>query len=130
MTGLDANVLIRLFAQDDPAQTAIARRVLERFTEGDPGFISLVAMTETVWVLNRVYGMSMIQVVEAVEGLLQTESVVVQNAEEVFIAVHAVQEGLGGFADVLIAALGHWAGCNTTLTFDVKASRLEGFTRL
>jgi predicted nucleic-acid-binding protein len=130
MTGLDANVLVRLFAGDHVAQTAVARRILESLTEGDPGFISLVAMTEMVWVLNRVYGMPMIEVVEVVEGLLQTESLLVQNAEEVFLAVRAVQAGTGGFADALIASLGRWAGCDTTLTFDVKASRLDGFTRV
>ena len=34
---------------------------------------------------------------------------------------------LHGFADALIAALGSWAGCSSTFTFDRKASRLLGF---
>jgi len=31
------------------------------------------------------------------------------------------------FPDALIGALGLWAGCSSTLTFDRKASRLPGF---
>jgi predicted nucleic-acid-binding protein len=30
-------------------------------------------------------------------------------------------------ADALIGAVGAWAGCDSTLTFDKKAGRLAGF---
>jgi predicted nucleic-acid-binding protein len=130
MTGLDANILVRFVIGDDASQFAIAKRTMESFTEDDPGFISLVALAETVWVLGRVYGVPSLEVADVVQGLLQSESLVVQNAEEVYLAVRSVRAGTGRFADALIAALGQWAGCDTTLTFDVKASRLEGFTRV
>jgi len=130
MTGLDANILVRLVIEDDASQSAVAKRMMERFTEDDPGFISLVALVETVWVLGRIYGVPSLEVAGVVEGLLQAESLVVQNADEVYLAVRSVQMGTGNFADLLIAALGRWAGCETTLTFDVKASRLDGFTRV
>jgi predicted nucleic-acid-binding protein len=52
MTGLDANILVRYFAQDDPIQSRVATEIIEdRLTEADPGLISLVAIAETVWVL-------------------------------------------------------------------------------
>ena len=48
MIGLDTNVLVRYMAQDDPIQAKIATDLIERrLTESDPGFISIVAMTET-----------------------------------------------------------------------------------
>jgi predicted nucleic-acid-binding protein len=34
------------------------------------------------------------------------------------------------FADALISALGTWAGCEATLTFDHKATRIPGIRLL
>ncbi len=54
MIGLDTNVLIRYLAQDDPVQSAKATEIIERqLTEESPGFVSVVAMAEIAWVLER-----------------------------------------------------------------------------
>lgn len=59
MIGLDRNVLVRYLAQDDAVQARLATQLIERqLTQARPGFISLVTMVETVWVLDRVYGLS------------------------------------------------------------------------
>ncbi len=128
MIGLDTNVVVRYLAQDDPVQSAKATQIFERrLTEQEPGFISLVTMVETVWVLDRVYGLTAREIAQAVERMLQADTLVVQNEQEVFIAVVALKSGRGSFADALVGALGAWAGCNSTLTFDKKAGRLSGF---
>src|SRR5262249_15163786 len=58
MIGLDTNILVRYLAQDDPIQSPQATEIIERrLSEGNPGFISIVAMAETVWVLDRAYGL-------------------------------------------------------------------------
>jgi predicted nucleic-acid-binding protein len=129
MIGLDTNVLVRYFAQDDPVQSATAIRLIEhRLTEDEPGYISLVTLAETVWVLRRHYRLGAPDVAQIVQGLLEAPVVVVQSAAEVLVALTAVQEGRGSFSDVLIGALGARAGCSTTLTFDRKAARLPGFS--
>jgi predicted nucleic-acid-binding protein len=128
MTGLDTNILVRYFAQDDPVQSKAATQIIERRLTGDePGFVSLVTMVETVWVLSRVYGLPDREVAAVVEGMLQADTLVVQNEQEVFTAVAALRAGHGSFADALVGALGGWAGCASTLTFDRKAARLDGF---
>ena len=128
MIGLDTNVLVRYLAQDDPVQSQHATHIIERhLTEDDPGFISLVTTVETVWVLERVYGMSTGEIASCLERVLQAEALSVQNEQEVFTAMLAIKTGKGSFADVLIASLGTWAGCRSTLTFDRKAGRLKGF---
>jgi len=54
MIGLDTNILVRYLAQDDPIQSPKATEIIERrLTEETPGFVSIVAMIETVWVLDR-----------------------------------------------------------------------------
>src|SRR5271170_2767142 len=128
MTGLDTNVLVRYFAQDDPIQSRKATEIIERrFTEEEPGFISLVTMVETVWVLSGIYTLSDPEIVTVVEQMLQADTLVIQNEREVFIAAMALKTGRGSFADALIAALGKWTGCISTLTFDKKAGQLGEF---
>jgi predicted nucleic-acid-binding protein len=128
MIGLDTNVLVRYLAQDDPAQSPKATELIERrLTEDVPGSISVVAMAETAWVLERAYGLADQEIAAVIEGVLQAEVLVVENEQEVFTAMIALKTGRGSFADGLIGALGAKAGCYRTLTFDRRAQRLSGF---
>jgi len=128
MTGLDTNILIRYLAQDDPIQSPLATDIIEfRLTEENPGFISIVALVEMVWVLDRAYGLEDQEIAAALEHILQADTFVIQNEQEVFTATVALKEGNGSFADALIGALGSRAGCARTLTFDKTALRLPGF---
>ena len=131
MIGLDTNLLVRHLAQDDPVQSPKATEVIEsKLTPDNPGFVSIVAMVEIVWVLDRAYGLSAPQMATAIERMLQAETLVVECEQEVFTAAMALKEERGSFADALIAALGARAGCSHTLTFDRKAARLPGFRLL
>jgi predicted nucleic-acid-binding protein len=128
MIGLDTNILVRYLTQDDRLQSAKANAIIERrLTEETPGFVSIVVMVETVWVLDRAYGLSAQKIAAAVERVLQTDVLVIENEQEVFTAMIALKEGQGSFADSVIAELGLKAGCSCTLTFDHKAARLRGF---
>ncbi len=131
MIGLDTKVLVRYLAQDDPVQSLRATEIVEhRLTEDNPGFISIVAIVETVWVLDRAYGLTGHEIAAAIERTLEADVFVVENEQEVFTAMIALKEGRGSFADALIAALGARAGCVGTLTFDRTAVRLPGFELL
>ncbi|MCU1314607.1 MAG: hypothetical protein JWM54_2364 [Acidobacteriaceae bacterium] len=128
MIGLDTNILVRYLAQDDAMQSRKATQIFEhRLTEANPGFLSLVTMVEAAWVLERAYRMSHLEIAAAIERILQADSLVVQNEQEVFTAMTVVKAGRGTFADALIAAINAWAGCRVTLSFDKKASRLAHF---
>jgi len=128
MIGLDTNILVRYLTQDDPTQSLKATEIIERrLTEEKPGVVSIVAMVETVWVLEHAYGLTPPEIVRAVERILQTEVLLVEDEQEVFTAMIALKNGQGSFADAVIAALGAKRGCSRTLTFDRKALRLPGF---
>ncbi|AXC10791.1 hypothetical protein ACPOL_1445 [Acidisarcina polymorpha] len=87
MIGFDTNVLVRYLAHDDPVQSRKATEVIEgRLTGEAPGFVSLVTLVETVWVLGRVYDLSGKERAAVVERLLQADTLVVQNEQEVFTA--------------------------------------------
>jgi predicted nucleic-acid-binding protein len=128
MIGLDTNVLIRYLAQDDPGQSRRATEIIERrLSPLNPGFLSVVALAEMAWVHDRAYGLPDRDIAAAIERVLQTDVLVVDNEQEVFAAMIALKEGRGSFADALIGALGAKAGCSATLTFDQRALRLPGF---
>jgi len=128
MIGLDSNVVVRYLVQDDPVQSRRATEVIERrLSTQNPGFISVVTIAETVWVLDRAYRFSDENIVAAIERTLQTDVLVVEREQEVFAAMTALKEARGSFADALIGGLGARAGCSATLTFDRRAARLPDF---
>ena len=127
MIGLDTNILVRYLVQDDPVQSAKATELIERrLTPDNPGFISIVAMVETVWVLDRSYGFAAQEIAATVERILEAETLAVENEREVFTAMISLKDGRM-FADAIIGALGRKAGCSYTFTFDRKALRLPEF---
>jgi predicted nucleic-acid-binding protein len=128
MIGLDTNILTRYPTEDDSVEAARATEILERrLTPKNPGFVSVVAMVETVCVLDRAYDLTAHEIAATVERLLQVEVLAIENEQEVFTAVVALKQGRGSFGDALIAELGVRAGCTRTLTFDQKAARHPGF---
>jgi predicted nucleic-acid-binding protein len=128
LIGIETNILVRYLAQDDPVQSPRATQIIEQLlTEDSPGFISLVTIAETVWVLDRIYGMSEVEIASAVERMLQADALLIQNEQEVFTAMIAFKTRAASFSDALIAALGSWAGCSSTLTFDRKVARVKDF---
>jgi predicted nucleic-acid-binding protein len=128
MIGLDTNILVRYLTQDDPVQSVKATKILERrLTPKNPGFVSVVVIVETVWVLDRAYGLAAPEIAATVERLLQVEVLMIEDEQEVFTAMIALKQGRASFADALIAELAARAGCTRTLTFDQKAARLSSF---
>jgi predicted nucleic-acid-binding protein len=115
MIGLDTNILVRFITQDDPQQSILANEIFR------------TRLAETSWVLGRSYRLSDVEVAAAIERVLQTDNLVVENEQAVFAAMIALKEGLGTFADALIGALGANAGFRHTLTFDRGAKRLLDF---
>jgi predicted nucleic-acid-binding protein len=100
---------------------------IERQRTEKLGFLGVVAMVETAWVLDRACGLAADEIAAAIEHTLQADVLVVENEQEIFTAMIALREGHGSFADALIGRLDARAGCTHTLTFDQKAARLADF---
>jgi predicted nucleic-acid-binding protein len=129
--GLDSNVLVRYVAQDEPRQSARASRLLEdELTTDRPGFVSLVALAETAWVLESAYAADRATVLRVVRGLLAAANLRVQEPEAVALAADDVESTAIDFGDALIARVARSHGCAHTLTFDRRAARQRGFQAL
>jgi predicted nucleic-acid-binding protein len=130
MVGLDTNVLVRYVAQDDPRQSAAASRLIEALSPAEPGFITMVVLVESVWVMEDVYGATRDRLGEVVQALLEAQSLVVESAESVWRALASFRKGKADFADCLIARVCAAQGCTVTWTFDKAAARDAGMRLL
>jgi predicted nucleic-acid-binding protein len=126
MIGLDTNVLVRYVAQDDPKQSPKATALIESLSDTDPGFISLVAVVELVWVMQGCYQATKDEVVAILEKLLRVRTFKVENAEIVLRALHVYARSNADFADCLIERSADAANCMHTMTFDSKAAKNAG----
>ena len=130
MIGLDTNVLVRYLTQDDPDQAARATRIVEQeLSEDTPGFIGLVVLVETVWVLQRLYRASAEEIRDTVIDLLGSRNIVVENRDVVTRALALSRQNSCGFADAIIAASAFKAGCDKVISFDRGAVH-AGMTRV
>jgi predicted nucleic-acid-binding protein len=125
---LDTNVIVRYIMQDDEKQSASASRVIDSLTDLQPGFVPLVALVELSWVLSSAYGLQRPQVELALEGLLRTRELVIDQSVVVWRALRTFRDGNADFADCVIASAAVAAGCDRIMTFDRKAARDCGMT--
>ncbi len=128
MIGLDTNVILRCFVDDDPNQARQARQfVADRCTRESPGFIDRVALCELVWVLSRGHRFDRTKAADIVSRLLDSSEIVLEDSDAVRAALRTFMTRSIDFADALIGEVNRSRGCVATATFDRKAVKLEGF---
>ena len=126
MTGVDTNVLVRYLVRDDLQQAEAARALLEALTPEQPGFICREVIIETVWVLERPYGLTRNQIADLLEELISTDSLVFEAADDIARAAFRYRQGGVDFADLMILAAAGRAGAIPLYTFDRRLARLDG----
>jgi predicted nucleic-acid-binding protein len=131
MIGLDTNVLVRYFAQDDVEQARKATALMESLSADRPGYVSQVALVELVWVLGRCYGVGREQMEDILDAMIGTKELVVEEADTVRKALRVfAASAKADFADCLIGRSAYVAGCEYTATFDVAAAKAAGMQLL
>ena len=126
MTALDTNVIIRYLVADVPDQAKAARSLIEQLTPDNPGFICREVVIETAWVLERSYRFPRSRIAEALMDLAASDSLVVENAEDVVAAAHRYRQGGVGFSGLMILAAAEWAKALPLYTFDRRLGRVRG----
>ncbi len=127
MIGVDTNVIVRFLAQDDDVQSPTATRFMSRLSRERPGFVSAVVLAEVSWVLSRAYKVSRDDLAEAIEGLLRSAELMIENADAAYRALSRYQASKSvEFADALIAQIALVAGADEVVTFDQTAASQLG----
>ena len=130
MLALDTNVLVRYLAQDDVKQSAAATRLIEqRLSPTERGFVSLVALLETVWVMQSRYAADTALIAGILSDLLDTSVLELQDAAAVRAALPRYRVGGVDLHDCLIVGLAEQRGAHV-VTFDAKAAKRLGMELL
>ncbi|MCD9122919.1 type II toxin-antitoxin system VapC family toxin [Cupriavidus sp. UGS-1] len=130
MIGIDTNVLVRYFAQDDPLQSPVASALLEGLSPERRGYVPIVALVELVWVMTRRFEVKRNGIAAIVQGILESRELVVESPETVRKALQSYATSTADFADCLIERTCHAAACEWVATFDAAAARTPGFRLL
>ena len=126
MRAVDTNVLVRLFARDDPRQTVAAETYV-----ANGAWVPQLALAEATWVLSAVYGLKAPAIATAVDMLLNHKDLTLQESEVVANALEQFRKRPAlGFSDCLMLEVARKAGHVPLGTFDRRLAKLEGTARL
>jgi predicted nucleic-acid-binding protein len=127
MIGIDTNILLRLWLNDDPAQS---KRIDQLLSEhgGSPGslLVTDVVLVEAVWTLKSAFEQDKHAQLIAVGSLLEETAFAFEDREAVAAALTLFESGSRGFADCLVVAKHARQGCDFTATFDRGMRKLPG----
>ncbi len=126
MRAVDTNVLIRLITRDDARQAAAADAFIEQ-----GAWVSVLVLTEAMWVLSAVYDRGPSQLLTALEMLLDHKSLTLQEPAVVgdALALFRSRPALG-FSDCLLLQLARKNGHLPLGTFDRNLAKVEGTLKL
>ena len=127
MIGIDTNILLRLWLNDDPAQNKRIDALLAEHG-GMPGslLVTDVVLVEAVWTLRSAFDQDKDAQLIAVRSLLEETAFAFEDREAVAAALSLFEAGSCGFADCLVVAKHTRQGCDFTATFDRGMRRLPG----
>ena len=126
MRAVDTNVLVRLITRDDARQAAAADEFVEK-----GAWVSILALAETMWVLDAVYERGVKDIATAVDMLLSHEHLTLQDSDAVAAALGRFRaKPAAGFSDCLLLETARKAGHLPLGTFDRRLGALDGTERL
>lgn len=131
MPSLDTNVILRYLVEDDPRQTRVAQRYIEKHAAaGNSLFLGTSVILETEWVLRSVYEFTKEQIIEVFVGLLEAREMAFQDEASLERAIHRYRELSIDFADCLHVATAETFNKLPFATFEKKARDIDGFETL
>ncbi len=126
MRAVDTNVLVRLITRDDARQAALA----DAFVESG-AWVSILALAEATWVLQKLYDRTAAELAAAIGVLLDHKDLTMQDPEAVAAALDLFRKRPAlGFSDCLMLELARKAGHLPIGTFDRDLGKVEGVQKL
>lgn len=124
MIGIDTNVLVRIFIEDNTIQTHKALKLIK----GQKNvFVSAIVFCETVWVLESRYHFNKKQLIEIIERILKIHELQIEYNDAMWLAFHEYQHTRADFADCVISSIAKLYGCESVATFDKNAAKSKNF---
>lgn len=118
MIAIDTNVIVRIVANDDPVQEGIARALVN----GNPVFVSLIALVEAAWVLSARDSRGKAWVAADLKAFVALDTVELELRDWALWALDRYQEG-HDLADMILLVTARDQA--SFATFDRKLARRE-----
>jgi predicted nucleic-acid-binding protein len=128
MIGLDTNVLLRLFVDDDAGQSERARRHVGAATAYEPCLINSVVLAKFAWALAKKMKRNRTEVARLIEEVLSADDLHIPDRRAVERALSGYRSGKADFPDYFLAAINAELGCASTATFDRAALDYPAFS--
>ena len=130
MIGLDTNVLVRYFTQDDPVQSRRAISFIEtNCTEENTGFVSMIVLCELVWALDAGYNYQRADIVRLLRGMASAPALTLESHDRVCRALSLYEKNKAGFSDCLIACSCEDESAIPVFTFNKAAVKTSNLFR-
>ncbi len=128
MKGIDTNILIRFMVGDDKKQAEEVYNIFKK-TELDKKelFVPVLVMLELIWVLEAVYEIPRTEILDAISELLLMPILKFEHQSALQQFTNACRGNKYDLSDLLIAHSAKTQGCETVMTFDKKASKIQLF---
>lgn len=124
MKGVDTNILVRFLTGDDELQTQKVYKLFKGAElEKKELFVSLLVVLELIWVLESAYKISRNEILESLSDLISMPILKFENFTILQQFINTAKDSKYDLSDLLIAHSAKFQGCQSTLTFDKKASK-------
>lgn len=123
MIGVDTNVLLRLFVNDDEIQHKAAVSFFSERGAKEPAFVSSPVLVELIWALSKRYGYEQEKLLDLLAGMTSSSDFVVEHSDLVSKAVDHCRNVNAGVIDTLVALVAEARGCVKIVTFDRDAAK-------
>ena len=119
MIGIDTNILLRLWLNDDPAQNKrIDALLAEHGGSPESLLVTDVVLVEAIWTLRSAYAQDRAAQLMAVRSILEETAFAFEDRDSVASAAVLFEQGTCGFSDCLVVARHAQRGCEFTATLD------------
>lgn len=127
MIGIDTNILLRLWLDDDPAQSRrIDALLAEHGSAPQSLLVTDVVLAEAVWTLRSAFELDKSAQLTAVCSLLGETAFAFEDREAVVRAAALFEHSACGFSDCLVVAKHALLDCKFTATFERRMRKLPG----
>lgn len=127
MIGIDTNILLRLWLNDDSVQNKRIDALLAEHGS-TPGslLVTDVVLAEAIWTLRSAFDQDKAGQLLAIRSLLHETAFAFDDREAVIQATEMFERSNCGFSDCLIVAQHARLGCDFTATFERGMRKLPG----
>lgn len=124
-------ILLRYFLQDNPAQYDKVRKLFQKTKlENSQLFVSVLVVLEIIWVLESVYETPRQVIIDALLKAMALDFLRYEYALVLEQVLIFAKDNTFDLSDLMIGAIAQANDCDTTLTFDRKASKSSYFELL